>query len=488
MAKLLLPLRFFLVLAASWGCAGAGLAEAPTVESLATGPVLGEPAPAALTACSVDGRSLCLGDKGRFRASLSWQGFQGPVTQAQALPLTADAGVFWFFSAGDPDVVVKVLDGTAVNGHFWVFYGGLTSFRYQLVITDTQTNTVKSYPNPLGQLRSFADMLAFPAVRAGGAEAAEPLNAPLELDSALKAAFSFHPTSPDVGQPITFTVTSPSSPSNLAELCWDYDLKASGGGTSCPAQNSRECDDSGNPAPQHRYTTAGPRCVQLTVSDGTTTTTSPGALIVVSACAVTGTVKPLSFGPKGGTGVLSVSAPAGCSWQAQATSASGFLRFLPLSGNGGTSISGNGKADIAFTVDENVNLTSRRSTITIDGSQFTVTEGTDHLVGPCVPDSEVLCLLNRFEVRVSGPSFGSGRVVALAENSSGYVTFADPANVELMVKILDGTSQNGHLWFYSGALTDVGYTIIVRDSLIGFIKSYSALPGGYVSRVDKGTF
>jgi hypothetical protein len=39
------------------------------------------------------------------------------------VPLGADTGYFWFFEDTNVELVVKVLDGRAINGHTWVFYG-----------------------------------------------------------------------------------------------------------------------------------------------------------------------------------------------------------------------------------------------------------------------------------------------------------------------------------------------------------------------------
>ena len=59
------------------------------------------------------------------------------------------------------ELMVKVLDGTAVNGKHWVFYGALSSVEYKITVTDTQTGKVKVYENPSGRLASVADTSAF---------------------------------------------------------------------------------------------------------------------------------------------------------------------------------------------------------------------------------------------------------------------------------------------------------------------------------------
>ncbi|HYH44927.1 MAG TPA: hypothetical protein VEG34_04530, partial [Thermoanaerobaculia bacterium] len=46
--------------------------------------------------------------------------------------------------------IVKVLNGCALNGRYWVFAGGLTNVRAVLTVTDTQTGARKQYTNPQG--------------------------------------------------------------------------------------------------------------------------------------------------------------------------------------------------------------------------------------------------------------------------------------------------------------------------------------------------
>ncbi len=56
---------------------------------------------------------------------------------------------------------MKVLDGRAINGHFWVFYGSLTDVQFTLTVTDNQTGAQKVYTSPQGQNTSVADTSAF---------------------------------------------------------------------------------------------------------------------------------------------------------------------------------------------------------------------------------------------------------------------------------------------------------------------------------------
>lgn len=103
---------------------------------------------------------LCLRD-GRFAVEATWKDFGGNTGVGSAVAFTGDTGYFWFFGADNVEVVLKVLDGTPVNGKHWVFYGALSSVEYTLRVTDTATGAVRNYTNRSGNLASVADTGAF---------------------------------------------------------------------------------------------------------------------------------------------------------------------------------------------------------------------------------------------------------------------------------------------------------------------------------------
>ena len=246
---------------------------------------------------------------GRFAVRACWRdqhnGRQG-VAEAAPLPGLEDAGAFWFFGPDNVELVVKILDGGAINGHFWFFYGALTDVEYWITVTDTSTGGSRTYYNPPGQLCSRGDTEAFLASESVGGPAA-----------------SHVPRTPRAG----------------------------------------------------------------------------------------------------------LAAPA-----------------LPL---GGT--------------------------------------------GPCIPDARGLCLAGgRYRVEVDWHdqhNGGDGAGTAIrGTDESGYFWFFNPANVELAVKVLDGTPVNGHVWVFYGALSDVGYTIRVTDTETGAEKLYVNPPGNICGRADTEAF
>jgi len=113
----------------------------------------------------------------------------------------------------------------------------------------------------------------------------------------------------------------------------------------------------------------------------------------------------------------------------------------------------------------------------------------------CAADATHLCLQqSRFRVEVawqdgSGRT-GSGSVVAPAVSAdSGVLWFFDPANWEMLVKVLDGCGLNRRIWVFAAATTNVAYTLTVTDTVTGKVKSYQN-PGGQTATpiTDTGAF
>ena len=81
---------------------------------------------------------------------MEWATEDGSSGDGRAIPLTADTGAFWFFNAANVEVLIKVLDACSTQfDRFWVFAAGLTNVEVRLTVTDTQTDQVKVYDNPL---------------------------------------------------------------------------------------------------------------------------------------------------------------------------------------------------------------------------------------------------------------------------------------------------------------------------------------------------
>ncbi len=102
--------------------------------------------------------------------------------------------------------------------------------------------------------------------------------------------------------------------------------------------------------------------------------------------------------------------------------------------------------------------------------------------GLCRPDLERVCLQDsRFEVRAhwwqrAGAS-GLGFAVPESTDDSGLFRFFDSRNWEVLIKVLDGCANNGHIWVLGASTTDLGYRIAVTDTVTGERRQYENQPG-----------
>ena len=110
---------------------------------------------------------------------------------------------------------------------------------------------------------------------------------------------------------------------------------------------------------------------------------------------------------------------------------------------------------------------------------------------PCVADDATLCLRQgKFRIEVAwrnqhGGGHGAGRALpAAGSDRSGYFWFFKPDNVELIVKLLDGTGSNGYWWTFYGALSDVEYWVTVTDTVSSGTRTYHNPPGQICGRGD----
>jgi hypothetical protein len=97
----------------------------------------------------------------RFEISATWRDFSGRSGSGYGSALNDEAGTIYFFSEGNRELLVKVLDGRAINGHWWVYFGGLSNVELRLVVRDLQTGVERVYFNPLGQFASQGDPRGF---------------------------------------------------------------------------------------------------------------------------------------------------------------------------------------------------------------------------------------------------------------------------------------------------------------------------------------
>ena len=97
--------------------------------------------------------------QGRFSVSVNWTNpFSGAVASASAVQLADGSGYFWFFSAEDVDLTIKMI---GLNAPFWFFASSGTDAEFTITVNDTWRNRIVSYENPAGVNRNILDFMSF---------------------------------------------------------------------------------------------------------------------------------------------------------------------------------------------------------------------------------------------------------------------------------------------------------------------------------------
>ena len=82
----------------------------------------------------------------------------------------------------------------------------------------------------------------------------------------------------------------------------------------------------------------------------------------------------------------------------------------------------------------------------------------------------------RFKVEAEWANFEGSGGHARAEqltDDTGYLWFFNPANVEVVVKVLDGCGFNDRFWVFAGGLTNVEVELRVEDTETGQVNVYA---------------
>jgi hypothetical protein len=136
--------------------AGAGVGVAIYAKNPPPGP----------TACVASDTVLCVDDSpgdARFKVSATFQTSQGGgrFGKAQAIPLAqlgvVHGGLLWFFGGDNPEVLLKIINGCAVNDHYWAFLSATTNVGFTVTVDDTLLANSATYTN--------ADLTAAPPVQ-----------------------------------------------------------------------------------------------------------------------------------------------------------------------------------------------------------------------------------------------------------------------------------------------------------------------------------
>lgn len=112
--------------------------------------------------CDAGDDALCL-LQGRFQVEVAGWNQRGREPKlGHVSPHSDNTGLFWFFEAANIDLTVKILDGRATNGAFWLFHSPLSDLEYWVIATDTWTGHSRLYHKGPYSLCGGADVQAFP--------------------------------------------------------------------------------------------------------------------------------------------------------------------------------------------------------------------------------------------------------------------------------------------------------------------------------------
>lgn len=92
---------------------------------------------------------------------------EGETVQADAVDYgleSRESGLLYFFERDNSEVLIKVLDGCAINNHRWVFVAPVTTLAFNLRVDETATGESWEHKNPRGGLTATtkSDVEAFP--------------------------------------------------------------------------------------------------------------------------------------------------------------------------------------------------------------------------------------------------------------------------------------------------------------------------------------
>ena len=424
--------------------------------------------------CEESAESDCMAD-GRFSVRASYAAASGERLPARFRDahLGDYAGLFSLSAGDEPDLLLTVEDACALNGHYGVFGSASTELAYDVEIRDALDGSVRQYSSLTGPL--IRDEKAFRCAEDSEAEAesAAPAAGPGALPGRELVAGGSDWRSGAPG--------ADEADGSLAAVRHSWvgavgdspvrSVAASGAGRQgyCLESTSVDCQVDGrfevsalvrnDPRRPHLWNSAGFRdaligdnaslfkffCVSYVAPDpGQSCTPYHPALLVevVDDCSESG------------------------HYQVHGASASvqDYRVRIVDHAEGGKPVEYERSAEDPLILD-------RWAFPCSPLAPPSVREGT------CEPGAGTLCLRNdRYAVEAewwtAGGEAAGAKVVPQSTTDSGLFRFYDPGNWEILIKVLDGCSANGHHWVYGASTTDLGYSIRVTDTVTGLLREY----------------
>ena len=402
--------------------------------------------------CRRDYSGLCLGD--RFRVEVEWSDSVGGTGSARAVPNGSDdSSLLWFFSESNWEMLIKVLDGCQINDRFWVFGAATTDVEYTLTVTDALTGARVNYFNPLGTAAAaITDTDAFATCDdSSGGVSVSPARVSAAATPAVVTMSGAADEKSVAGRQLL----------GLGDLCLDAEGGATSDGTpvnlfECHrGENQRWVFDDGcsyGCPGSHSIVGVGDRCLQPEPESG-----GSSRRLVMGSCEDSEAQWNYGIGRYPARFSLIHQSSGLCADVEGAVAADGTPVILHEC---------HGGANQLWT----------------------------HAAAACAESPVIACKDGgRFEIEVEWRDFegktGFGRVRPNGSDDSGVFWFFTPENWELLVKVLDGCSINGHHWVFAAATTNVEYTLWVTDTDTGEVREYvNALGESAAAITDTSAF
>lgn len=105
------------------------------------------------------GDAVCLAD--RFQVRVRWQHPGGAGTARVVPGFSSDSALFWFFAPANWELLVKTVNGCALNARRWIFYAPVTDVHYDIEVFDTAAGRIRVFFGYQGATQGATDTDAF---------------------------------------------------------------------------------------------------------------------------------------------------------------------------------------------------------------------------------------------------------------------------------------------------------------------------------------